>query len=141
MATPLTPTSDVAARLGRELTEAEGGLAFVLLGDAENMIRLRVPSGDLDDLDQDALHQVAANAVVRILRNPEGYRSESAGAVSYTIDSRVAAGFMTILADEWALLGLTSPPANGGAFSIAPSLGLPRTGGWPGGTGWPESWA
>lgn len=136
MATTTSP-QDVASRLGRPLTTDEESTVAVLLADTERMISTR--AGGLDSIDPGALVQVAASAVVRVLRNPEGYRSEGVGGVSYTIDSRVAAGFLTILDEEWALLGLTAPASRGGAFSFGPSLGLPRAGTWPGGDTWPPS--
>lgn len=131
---PVTTTDDVARRLGRELTEPETALAYVLAGDAERILASRTSDHTLDALDPALVAQVAASAVVRVLRNPDGFRSESAGGVSYTIDTRAAAGFLTILADEWALLGLIAPSSNGGAFSFGPSLGPARPGPVP--TSW-----
>jgi hypothetical protein len=121
---PMTTTDDVASRLGRPLTTDEEALASTLIGDVENMIRVRLPGRVLDGTtaDEGSVKQVASAAVARVLRNPDGYRNEAAGGISYTLDSRVAAGFLTILSEEWALLGL-SGAANGGAFSVAPVLG------------------
>lgn len=135
----ITSPQDVASRLGRTLTDEETSLVNVLIGDAENIIRVRVPGREMDPdvIDLDLVPQVVGQAIVRVLRNPDGYRSESAGGVSYTIDTRAAAGFLTILAEEWALLGLTAPSSGAGAFSFAPSFGLPLAGSWPTGTGTP----
>lgn len=135
---PVTSPQDVASRLGRPLTTEETSLAETLILDAENILRVRTPDKDLDSLDEASVKQVVASAVVRVLRNPDGYRSETAGGVSYTIDTRAAAGFLLILDDEWRLLGL-APTSNSGMGSFAPSLGLPRSGSWPGGEGW-EPW-
>lgn len=118
----VTSPSDVGARLGRALTTDEQTLAQTLIGDAERMIAGQVPGHDLADIDEDALKQVVGSAVARVLRNPDGYRNEAVGGVSYTLDSRVAAGFLMILSEEWALLGLSSPSSNGGAFSFAPYM-------------------
>lgn len=136
MTAPVTTTLDVARRLGRELTPEEEALAFTLAGDAENMIRVRLPGRVLDGTttDLDLIPQVVGQAVARVLRNPDGYRSEAAGGVSYTIDTRAAAGFLTILAEEWSLLGLSAPGGNGGTFSFGPSLGPARPGPVP--TSW-----
>jgi Gp19/Gp15/Gp42-like protein len=112
---------DVAARLGRDLDEAEQRLAAVLLDDAEQRIRARIP--DLDERVNASEHyralvvSVEAAAVVRVLRNPGGYRSETDGNYSYQLDTRAAAGFLTILDEEWALLG-----ASHGAFTATPYL-------------------
>lgn len=121
----VTTLADVASRLGRPLTTDERELADTLIGDAENLIRSRVPGRVLDaeHVDLSVVRQVAGNAVVRVLRNPDGYRSEAAGGVSYTIDTRAAAGFLTILADEWSLLGLSGSASSAGSF--APRLGTP----------------
>lgn len=123
----ITTLSDVESRLGREISDlAEVELVETLLEDAERLISRRAPSGTLDpaSLDPLAVKQVAASAVARVLRNPDGYRSESAGGVSYTLDTRAAAGFLTILADEWALLGM--PGVSAGSFG--PTLQVPGAG-------------
>jgi hypothetical protein len=133
----IASTTDVASRLGRTLTTEEHTLVATLIYDVENMLKVRAPDKDLNNLDPTSVQQVVANAVVRVLRNPDGYRSESAGGISYTVDTRAAAGFLTILDEEWRLLGLSS---SGGAYSIAPSLGLPRSGFWPGGPCEPGWW-
>lgn len=116
---------DVAARLGRPLSDQEHDLAAVLLADVESLIRARIP--DLDDritdgrIRRELVVMIEANAVVRVLRNPGGYRSETAGDYSYTIDDRAAAGYLTIPDTDWTLLG-----AGGGAFTIRPAFPRPR---------------
>lgn len=123
----LALVSDVEKRLGRPLTSEEGELASVLLDVTEARLRLRIP-----DLDQRleanpgygvVVVDVLASAVVRVLKNPEGYRMEVDGSYQYQVDTRAAAGFLTFLEDELADLGLR------GAFDIdtvgatgAPSL-------------------
>jgi hypothetical protein len=112
--------ADVEHRMGRPLADPERELSAALLGDAETLLRARIP-----DLDQRAQRDdyrrlvvmVEAAAVVRVLRNPGGYRSETAGDYSYTVDTRAAAGYLTVLDDEWRLLGV-SP----GAFTITPAV-------------------
>lgn len=112
----LATLPDVTTRLGRTLTEQEPVLVATLLGDAEVKLAGRIP-GLLTKAAADARFRatvvaVEAAAVARVLRNPEGYRSEQTGPFSYTIDTRAAAGFLTILAEEWRDLGVK------GAFSI-----------------------
>lgn len=115
----LATAEDVQQRLGRALTDEEMALAGVLVNDAARLILARIP--DLADrleaekIDHETVAMVQANAVCRVLRNPDGYRSESAGSFSYQVDTRAAAGFLTILADEWELLGV------GGSGSLAPA--------------------
>ena len=116
-----TPT-DVQSRLGRELDTAETDLVTVRLADAERMIRRRVP--DLDNqvtagtIDAEDVKQIQAEAVLRLVRNPEGYTSESDGNYSYQFSSQAASGKLEILAAEWQALGVQT----GGMFTISPNL-------------------
>jgi len=112
---------DVEIRLGRELSPEEEQLVQVRLNDVENMIRARIPNLDeliaQGKLDEDIVIMVEAEAVLRLIRNPEGYTSEVDGNYSYQISSRVASGRLEIFDAEWALLGLTQ-----GVFVISPFL-------------------
>src|SRR5699024_406259 len=112
----LATPRDVATRLGRDLTTQETALVGDLLDVAEARLRLRIP-----DLDQriaansyyeTVVIDVIANAVVRVLKNPEGFRMEMDGSYQYQVDTRAAAGFLTFLDDELSVLGV------GGAFHI-----------------------
>lgn len=122
----ITTPSDVGARLGRDITSDELDLVETLIEDAERLVARRTTGGVIDPqvIDPLLVKQVVASAVARVLRNPDGYRSESAGGVSYTLDTRAAAGFLTILADEWTLLGLPG----GKAGSFGPALQVPGYG-------------
>lgn len=118
----LATPDDVAARLGRELSAEELRLCAALLDDAERMLISRVPEllarvadGRLARVD---VELVESTMVLRVVRNPSGYRSETAGDYGYTVDIRAAAGFLTVLPQEWRLVGV-----RGGAFTIAPFLG------------------
>lgn len=117
--------ADVEARLGRPFSDAEHELAAVLLEDAENLIRARAADLDARLADgrvrRELVVMIEANAVVRVLRNPSGFRSETAGDYSYTIDTRAAAGYLDIPDTDWRLLGV-SP----GAFTISPAFPPPR---------------
>lgn len=112
---------DVQARLGRPLTDEEKALAATLLDDVEARIRARIP--DLDervaaDENYEALVvQVEANAVLRVLRNPEGYRQETEGNYSYSLSAAVASGHLFVMDSEWGLLG-----SGRGAWTITPVL-------------------
>lgn len=118
---------DVQDRANWPLTDAEKTLAGVLLDDAEGKIRTRVPdlnarvaaSEDYKKL----VIRIEADAVLRVLRNPDGYREESDGDYSYGRIAAVAAGYLLILDDEWRDLGVGS-----GAFTIAPVVRRPRWG-------------
>lgn len=106
----LATPEDVARWMGRTLSEPERNLAVVLLDGAARKIMARIPdlatklaSGALDI---ETVIMVQASAVCRVLRNPDGYRSEQAGTFAYQVDSRVAAGFLAILPEEWRDLGV-----------------------------------
>jgi len=112
---------DVQDRFDRPLSEDERRLAEVLLGDVEAMIRARIR--DLDarvaaDSNYRALVvKIEAAAVLRVLRNPEGYRQETEGNYGYSLSAAVASGHLFVMDSEWAELG-----ARGGAFTITPYL-------------------
>lgn len=122
----LATPSDVAIRLGRELTETETGQIVALLSDAETVLTLKIPDllekAEDDPLFYDLVVMVETRMLARVLRNPEGYTQESDGNYSYSIDSRVGSGVLSVFSDEWALLGLQT-----GAFIIETSLSTPIT--------------
>ena len=71
------------------------------------------------DLHSRTLIDIEAEAVLRLIRNPEGYASESDGSYSYQFNRETASGRLEILASEWETLGIK--PSR--MFSIAPNLG------------------
>ena len=118
--------ADVEARLGRSLDPSETTIVNTRLADVEILIRNRIR--DLDTqistgaIDVESVIMIEAEAVLRLIRNPEGYTAETDGNYSYQISVRVASGRLDILPEEWSLLGIKS-----GAFSIAPKVGLCST--------------
>lgn len=102
--------SDVTSRWARTPTEEETKLIAVRLEDVERLIRRRVP--DLDDkvndeeILEDDVIQVEAEAVLRLVRNPEGFMSESDGNYTYMLRNDIATGRLEILPEEWELLGV-----------------------------------
>ncbi|MFE3461367.1 Gp19/Gp15/Gp42 family protein [Nocardiopsis aegyptia] len=123
----IATVDDVDARLDRDLTPEERDLAAVLLNDAEVKIRRRarnlVARAAADPEWREALVMVEANAVLRVLRNPEGYRQETDGNYSYSLSAAVAAGHLYIMASEWEDLGLARRVG-----SVAPKVRRPRRG-------------
>lgn len=122
-------TSDVSARLGRPFTTDETTQATALLGDAEMLIKSRIPDLDIKAEDDDYLAivvMVEANAVARLLRNPEGHVGESDGTYSYQINWRYASGELEITSREWSLLG-----AGSGMFLINLRVPTPFEGDCP----------
>lgn len=112
---------DVANRLGRPLSPDEVTFVETLLGDAEIKILSRVPMLHeyvaTGKISRDAVVLVEANAVLRVVRNPEGFRSEQEGDYLYARDVATASGLLNILPDEWALLKVNK------AFTIYPDTG------------------
>ncbi|OLT27747.1 hypothetical protein BJF83_17325 [Nocardiopsis sp. CNR-923] len=123
----IATVTDVQDRFNRPLTPEEETLAETLLDDAEIKIRRRIPNlaarAAADAEFAETVVMVEANAVLRVLRNPEGYRQETDGDYSYSVSAAVASGRLMILDEEWADLGL-----NRGAFTIRPKIGTPRRG-------------
>ena len=78
--------TDVGTRLGRTLTDEETSLVNTRLEDAERRILRRIPdlADQIEDetIDVEDVKQVEADAL-RLVRNPDGYRSESDGTYSY----------------------------------------------------------
>lgn len=122
-------TADVEARLGRPLDASETTIVETRLNDVELLIRSRIP--DLDTkvadgtIDVEIVIMIESEAILRLIRNPEGYTAETDGNYSYQISARVASGLIDILASEWALLGVRA-----GAFVIRPYIGRPYGHGW-----------
>lgn len=112
---------DVEARLGRTLDTSEQQIVTTRLNDIELMIRYRIP--DLDNkvatgaIDPQIIVMVECDAILRLIRNPDGYTAETDGNYSYQISSQVASGKLDIFPNEWAMLGIKS-----GAFTIRPNL-------------------
>ena len=101
---------DVQLRFFRELTPEELPLVEQRLQDAENRIRRRVRDLDSRVMDdpayEDIVRQVCADAVIRLVRNPEGYIQETDGNYTYQLSQASADGRLTILPEEWADLGV-----------------------------------
>ncbi|MFI2841695.1 Gp19/Gp15/Gp42 family protein [Mycolicibacterium sp. PDY-3] len=114
--------ADVAALMARELTPEETLLANRRLAQVERMILRRIPDlvdriadGDLDEAD---VRDVEAEAVYRVLRNPDSITSETDGAYTYVKSREAADSTLRVTADEWATLGVRT----GKMFSIVPSV-------------------
>lgn len=126
---------DVQVRFNRELDEDERVSVDERLEDVEEMIRLRIP--DLDDRVEDGrirerlLKMVECEAVLRLIRNPEGYTEETDGNYSYSISARVASGRLTIEPDEWKLLGVKTTAGLLGTRIMGPGGCLVPNPNWP----------
>lgn len=101
---------DVQLRFFRELTPEERPLVEQRLADAENKIRRKIKDLDTRIIDdpayEDLVRQICADAVIRLVRNPEGYIQETDGNYTYQLSQASADGRLTILPEEWADLGV-----------------------------------
>lgn len=113
--------ADVEARLGRSLDAGETTIVNTRLNDVELMIRNRLVNLDslvsTGVLDVEVVIMIESDAILRLIKNPDGYTAETDGNYSYQISVQVASGRLDIFPSEWALLGVRS-----GAFTIKPSL-------------------
>ncbi|EHB44149.1 Phage protein Gp19/Gp15/Gp42 [Mycolicibacterium rhodesiae JS60] len=120
-------TADDVVELWAKEPEAEV-LALIerRLAQVERMIRRRIPDLDTQaaaDADFKAeLVDVESDAVLRLVRNPEGYMSETDGAYTYQLRSDLASGKLEILPDEWEKLGVISQK---GMATFVPNIVMP----------------
>lgn len=121
---PIASSLDVQSRLGRPLTAEENEQVEALLGDVELLILAKIPDLETkiadEELAEAVVIMVEANSVARLMRNPDGYTSETDGDYTYQINWRLASGSLEITDKEWSLLGIT-----GGAFVIHPKVKTP----------------
>lgn len=110
----LATLTDLADRLGRDLTSSEARRATAWLVDAEALILKRFPQYATTPTAVST--KVACAMVLRVLTNPEGKRQESLDDYSYTVDSSRSRGEIYLSEDEAEELR----PVTGGAFSIVP---------------------
>jgi hypothetical protein len=139
--------TDVTNRLGRDISDNTALLTLITtrLADVERLIIRRIPTlaaqltADPPTIDVADVVQVEADAVLRLARNPEGYISETDGNYTYQLAQDMSAGSLSILPEEWEILGVI----DGGPFIIAPRIpvyGRPFPCALPSGielTGWP----
>lgn len=103
---------DVEDRFYRTLSEEERVLVETRLGDAEGKIRIRIPDLDARIVANptlaDVVARVCADAVIRLIINPEGYQEETDGNYSYSRFESLSEGRLTISDEEWRDLGIRS---------------------------------
>lgn len=122
---------DVQVRFFRDLSEEERPLVEQRLSDIEDKIRRRIPDLDARIAADPALLgtvvRVCADAVIRLVRNPEGYVQETDGNYTYMLSQTYADGRLTITREEWEDLGFRRGV---GVIHVTPRLpgALGRTG-------------
>ncbi len=132
---PLASVGDVQTLRG-SMTAAQQGLARYLLRAASKMVRSRFPLVDehiADELlDADVVAHTVAQMVNRVLRNPDGLRSQSIGPFSYAYDTTLAAGELVLSDDDAAAftpdLSGDDASAHVGTIRIAVGMAPPKRG-------------
>lgn len=101
---------DVEVRFFRDLLPEERALVEARLGDAEGKIRSRISNLDQKILENpdylNTVVRVCVDAVIRLIRNPEGFVQETDGNYTYMLSQHSAEGRLTILTEEWQDLGI-----------------------------------
>ena len=119
---------DVQAVLGRTLDTAETALVERRLEQVERMIVRRIPdlAGQIaaGDIDAQDVTDIEAEAVLRVVRNPEGLYSEQDGQYGYQLSREAADNSLRILPEEWQTLGIRPSKM----YSITPKLVAPVRG-------------
>ena len=80
------------------------------LEQVERMIRRRIPTLDSKTAASQTfladLIDIEADVVLRLVRNPEGYMSETDGTYTYQLQADLTSGRLEVLDDEWQTLGV-----------------------------------
>jgi hypothetical protein len=108
-----TPGTEITALINRRLEQVE------------RMLKRRIPDLDAKVL-ADAVFEadvidIEADAVLRLVRNPDGYMSETDGDYTYMLRSDLASGELTITPQEWEILGVRESKM----FQLTPNFQIP----------------
>lgn len=112
MATYATVDDLRASYFEGDLPESLNDKLEVKLDEAEEILRSYVPGGDLaawvaaGHTNPDRLRMVLCSMVLRVVRNPTGAATQSAGPFSMSLDKAVASGRLWLTRDDRRLLGL-----------------------------------
>lgn len=102
--------SDVVTLWAKEPEPEVMALIERRLEQVERMIRRRIPALDTKVNESETfeadLIDIEADAVLRLVRNPEGYISETDGVYTYQLSADLNSGKLQILDDEWTSLGV-----------------------------------
>jgi hypothetical protein len=125
-------SDDVLARWGKaEVEEEITTLIETRLGDIQRMIERGLKRRGLTTLseriedeltDLEDVKQVESDAVLRLVRNPEGYLSETDGDYTYMLRQDLASGVLELLPPDWEALGVEDAS---GMFVIVPRPVMP----------------
>lgn len=114
---------DVQARYHLPIEDELRPLVETRLEDAEAKIRTRIPA--LDELirqgrvSRETVIRVTAEAVIRLVRNPDGYISETDGSYTYQLSYGSGSSELTITKEDWRDLGVSGGIS---VLHVGPSL-------------------
>lgn len=121
-------SSDDIVRRFRPLTDAEKEIIDTLIADAADILEtaamnLGIPavSSAQDNTASRSYVRIVASMVIRVLRNPDGYLTETIDDYTYRRDTAVSAGALYVSEDEVLQLRPALAPRQKGAFSITQS--------------------
>lgn len=124
----LATFEDVQNRFHRDIDPEDRRLIETRLRDAETKIRSKIQDLDYQIAQNPALEEivirVCADAVIRLIRNPEGFVQETDGGYTYMRGQYLEDGKLTITREEWADLGIKKKIS---VIHMAPQRGRPRT--------------
>lgn len=148
---PYAAVGDVADQFGT-MTTAQQTLTKTLVRAASSLLRHTARQAGLDldadlaagRLDPDMAALTVTNMVLRVLRNPQGLRSETTGPFSRTYDTTAAAGLLVVTAYDLAAVTVAPVIADGvaalgiGTIRVVPGMAPPV--GYPYRSGGPYGW-
>ncbi|UJD20858.1 head-to-tail adaptor [Mycobacterium phage Zimmer] len=97
------------------------------LAQVERMIRRRIPDLDVkvaaNATFKADLIDIEADVVLRLVRNPEGYMSETDGSYTYQLSADLSTGKLSVNDEEWQILGVNRLSR---MSVIAPNIVMPQ---------------
>lgn len=135
-------TGDIEARW-RPLTAEEAVVAQTLIDDVEAWARIVAPrldariEADVSGHFARNVTRILAGAVIRVLKNPQAFRTEQDGSYSYTLDRAVSSGELALTGA--ALRGLVARSVASSISLRDPALGLVAPDRSGGGDGFSEN--
>lgn len=94
------PEPEVIALIGRRLEQVERMILRRVPTLAARVAASPIYRADVIDIE--------ADAVLRLVRNPEGYLSETDGNYTYQLQTDLSSGRLEIRDEEWEILGVNS---------------------------------
>jgi hypothetical protein len=124
----IATVQDVVDRWGQPADDAMTAAINKRLGDVERLIERRFRDEGVgtiaeqitaNEFETEDVEQVESDAVLRIIRNMDGYLSENDGNYGYQVIQALASGKLEIPPEDWYTLGITD---SDGFFVLVPNL-------------------